>query len=158
MRGLYDTDILVWSEQQAALLRRLAAGESVNGVDWENVIEEVESVGRSERRAVESLLVVALRHLILAHGAPDRDAVRHWLVGAQAALDEAHRGFAPSMGQRMDVHDLWRSARAIALAKLAALGGATRGCPDACPFALQDLVTPSPDLDALLRRLAAAGD
>ena len=36
----YDTDILIWSERQAALLRRVAAGERVNDqVDWENVIE-----------------------------------------------------------------------------------------------------------------------
>jgi hypothetical protein len=32
MSDLYDTDILVWSEQQAALLRRAAAGERVNDV------------------------------------------------------------------------------------------------------------------------------
>jgi hypothetical protein len=30
MSNLYDTDILLWSEQQADLLRRLAAGERVN--------------------------------------------------------------------------------------------------------------------------------
>ena len=34
----YDTDILLWSEHQAALLRRAGAGERVNDqVDWENV-------------------------------------------------------------------------------------------------------------------------
>ena len=46
MNDLYDEDVLLWSEQQAALLRRLAAGERVNEqIDWENVIDEVESVG-----------------------------------------------------------------------------------------------------------------
>src|SRR5438270_13014652 len=44
----YDTDILTWSERQAALLRRIAAGERINDeVDWPNVVEEIESVGRS---------------------------------------------------------------------------------------------------------------
>ncbi len=47
MGDLYDADTLTWSERQAALLRRLAAGERVNAdLDWANVIEEVESVGR----------------------------------------------------------------------------------------------------------------
>ena len=33
--GLYDRDALAWAEQQAELLRRLAAGERVNdAVDW----------------------------------------------------------------------------------------------------------------------------
>ncbi len=47
MGEMYDTDVLIWSEQQAQLLRRLAAGERVNDlIDWQNVIEEVDSVGR----------------------------------------------------------------------------------------------------------------
>ena len=64
MSGLYDNDILLWSQRQAQLLRRLAAGERVNDqVDWENVIEEVESVGSEQLHAVESLLVQALVHI-----------------------------------------------------------------------------------------------
>ena len=34
---LYDTDILLWSEQQAELLRRRAA----NALDWDNLAEEI---------------------------------------------------------------------------------------------------------------------
>jgi Domain of unknown function DUF29 len=49
----HDTDILLWSEHQAALLRRLAAGERVNDqIDWANVIDEVESVGSEQLDAV----------------------------------------------------------------------------------------------------------
>jgi hypothetical protein len=40
---LYDTDIVLWSEQQAAALRRRAANE----IDWENVAEEIEAVVRA---------------------------------------------------------------------------------------------------------------
>ena len=70
---LYDTDILVWSEQQAALLRRVAAGERVNNrdLDWPNIIDEVESVGLSELHAVESLLLQALIHMLKAEAWPD---------------------------------------------------------------------------------------
>ena len=57
MSDLYKDDILLWSEQQAELLRRLAAGEHVNAqVDWENVVEEIESVGSEQRHRVEGLL------------------------------------------------------------------------------------------------------
>ena len=46
----YDTDIVTWSERQAELLRRVGAGEHINDlVDWENVAEEIEDVGRSQR-------------------------------------------------------------------------------------------------------------
>jgi hypothetical protein len=51
-----ETDIVLWSEHQAALLRRIIAGELVNSaeIDWPNIAEEIESMGRSERRACES--------------------------------------------------------------------------------------------------------
>ncbi|MDQ2804676.1 MAG: DUF29 domain-containing protein, partial [Pseudomonadota bacterium] len=41
MSDIYDADILSWSEQQAALLRQVAAGERVNeaDLDWLNIIE-----------------------------------------------------------------------------------------------------------------------
>jgi hypothetical protein len=42
-----DADILAWSEHQAELLRRLAAGERVDDqVDWANFIEDGGEVGR----------------------------------------------------------------------------------------------------------------
>ena len=51
MTDLYDEDILLWSERQSDLLRRIAAGEPVNEQpDWVNIIEEVESVGRAIAR------------------------------------------------------------------------------------------------------------
>ena len=53
MSGDYDTDILIWSEHQAELLRRVAAGEQVNEApDWPNIIDEVESVGNEQLFAV----------------------------------------------------------------------------------------------------------
>ncbi len=58
------TDALAWSGQQSALLRRLAAGERVNdAIDWPNVIEEIADVGKSELRAVQSLIARAIKHL-----------------------------------------------------------------------------------------------
>jgi len=65
MSDSYAADILAWSENQAALLRRLAMGERVNNqIDWENVVEEIESVGRSERTALASGIRVILEHLV----------------------------------------------------------------------------------------------
>ena len=42
----YDSDIVEWSEHQAGLLRRRAAGELVNDaeLDWSNIAEEIEAV------------------------------------------------------------------------------------------------------------------
>ena len=67
MSDLYETDVVEWSERQAKLLCGLAARQSSNEVpDWDNIIEELESVGRSEIHAVESLLVQALTYSLKA--------------------------------------------------------------------------------------------
>ena len=52
----YEADVYVWSQRQGALLRRLAAGERVNDadLDWPNIAEEIETLGRSERASVRS--------------------------------------------------------------------------------------------------------
>ncbi len=54
--SLYDEDILIWSDQQAAALRSLAARRDLpNELDLANVIEEIEDVGRREINAATSL-------------------------------------------------------------------------------------------------------
>jgi hypothetical protein len=71
MSDLYGDDILLWCEQQADALRRRAADH----LDWDNLAEEIEDVGRSELRTVETLLVQALRHMPKAKAWPlHRDA------------------------------------------------------------------------------------
>ncbi len=52
MGRLYDTDILLGSEQQAALLRRLAAGERVNDVAAERLHRQPDIDTRLARLAV----------------------------------------------------------------------------------------------------------
>jgi hypothetical protein len=72
MSDLYDADFLQWTEQQAALLRRMAAGEPVNTApDWLNLAEEIESVGASEKREVRSRLALILQHLLKWRYQPD---------------------------------------------------------------------------------------
>src|SRR5215475_1941192 len=111
MTKLYETDILIWSEQQAALLRRLAAGERVNDqVDWENVIDEVESVGSEQLHAVESLLRQALAHMLKAEAWPNSSEVPHWRAEAEGLRTDAISRFVPSMRQRLDLAKIYRRA------------------------------------------------
>jgi len=107
----YDTDILDWSERQAALLRRLADGERVNdSVDWPNVIEEVESVGRSELAAVESLLTQAISHMLKLMAWPNVPAVRGWAKELRVFRRKARRKFTEAMRQRIDLPGLYADA------------------------------------------------
>ncbi|GEO81480.1 hypothetical protein ROR02_16110 [Pararhodospirillum oryzae] len=57
---LYETDFYAWANEQAALLR---AGK-LSLADIENIAEEIESMGRTEQRELESRLTVLLLHLL----------------------------------------------------------------------------------------------
>jgi hypothetical protein len=111
MSELYDEDILLWSERQGDLLRRIAAGEPVNErPDWVNIIEEVESVGREQLHAVESLLLQALVHMLKAEGWPlSRDA-ENWRADARRFRAQARRRFVASMRQRLDLAGIYADA------------------------------------------------
>jgi len=62
----YETDVVRWSERQAALLRERAAGTLVNeaDLDWTNIAEEIESVGINQKREVRRRLARICQHLL----------------------------------------------------------------------------------------------
>jgi hypothetical protein len=64
----YDADLCAWAFDQARLLRRLRPP----GLDWENLAEEIDSLGRSDKRAVGSALKIVLEHLIKWTFQPER--------------------------------------------------------------------------------------
>jgi hypothetical protein len=140
MNDLYDDDILLWSERQSALLRRIAAGEPVNErPDWANIIEEVESVGRSDLRAVESLLLQALLHLLKSAALPNSPAVPGWRAEARLFRSQAHRAFSPSMRQRLDLPGLY--ADALRGLPETIDGQAPLPVPQDCPMTLDELLS-----------------
>ncbi|HBB31792.1 MAG TPA: DUF29 domain-containing protein [Cyanobacteria bacterium UBA8803] len=59
-QSLYETDYLKWIETTVEKLR----GQDYSTIDWENLIEEINDMGRSERRSLESNLTVILIHLL----------------------------------------------------------------------------------------------
>ncbi|NCS23548.1 MAG: DUF29 domain-containing protein [Microcystis aeruginosa BS13-02] len=58
--NLYDSDYQLWLEKTINQLRR----EDFQSVDWQNLLEELADLGKSERRALESLLTRLLEHLL----------------------------------------------------------------------------------------------
>lgn len=66
MDTLYDRDFYSWAMQQAEALR-LAAGARINtpaALDWENLAEEIESLGKSQASELDSRYTQLLTHLL----------------------------------------------------------------------------------------------
>jgi hypothetical protein len=139
MNDLYETDILEWSGNQAALLRRLAAGERVNDlVDWGNVVEEIESVGNEQLHAVSSMLMQAMAHRLKVIGWPDMRDVAHWQADARRFAIEAADRFTPSMRQRLDLARVYQ--RALRILPEHVDGKPLLALPAECPWSLQELL------------------
>src|SRR4051812_34152066 len=140
MSGVYDSDILEWSERQAALLRRRAAGELVNDadLDWPNIAEEIEDVGRSQLNAVEGLLTQALLHMLKAEAWPLTRDAPNWRADARLFRRQARRRVVPSMRRKIDLAGLYADA-------LAGLPDVMDGqnplpVPAACPVTLDEML------------------
>jgi hypothetical protein len=57
---LYEQDFYKWTQETSQLIKK----GKFDQVDWENVIEEIEALGRSEKRAIRSYLIVVIKHLL----------------------------------------------------------------------------------------------
>ena len=58
--SLYERDFYAWTEQQATLLK----ARYLSGIDIDNLAEEIESMGASQRRELHSRLRVLVAHLL----------------------------------------------------------------------------------------------
>ena len=72
--SLYDQDIYLWLEKTVNLLRT----ENFLELDRDHLIEELETMGRSEKRVIESNLRVLLMHLLKYQYQPERRS-NSWL-------------------------------------------------------------------------------
>ncbi|WP_165943224.1 DUF29 domain-containing protein [Roseicella aquatilis] len=155
--SLYDTDILAWTEEQAAALRALAGRPDLpNALDLPNVIEEIETLGRTELKAATSPIRLILLHLLKVAFVPDSQAEAHWRTEIVTWHGDVQDNMTISMHQRVDMDALWRRALREAGAALRENGAALpRTLPGECPFGLEDFLGETFDTDAAVARLRA---
>ena len=122
VKALYDEDFVAWSEQQAEALRAAARGGSNHQLDWENLAEEIESLGKSDRRELASRLAVIVEHLIKLDHSPARYPRKRWRQTILRERGEIERILDDSPSLRREVPKLIRNeakrAAEIALGEL----------------------------------------
>lgn len=140
---LYEDDIVAWAEQQSQAIRELvrARPELSNSIDWQNIVEEIETLGRSELKAVASHMRVALEHILKAYCDPDALSCRVWEGETNRALAEAREDYRPSMRQHLDIDAIWQGAFRFAADTLRIYGiRIPPGIPTKSPFELDQLL------------------
>jgi hypothetical protein len=136
---LYDEDFVRWTEEQAALLRRAKTAGINLPLDWDNLAEEIDSLGRSDRRELRSQITRILHHLLKLEASPAAEP-RGWQNTIQQARDEIEALLEDSPSLRNEVEGI--IAKQIRVAT---------------KLATRDLESHGEPTDRMKARLAAGG-
>ena len=137
----YDDDFHAWTQHQAKVLREMAVAD--NRFDRENVAEEIESLGRSERDAVRSRIRRIIEHLLKLANSPAEPPRSDWMASIGEARDTLGDKLSPTL--RRDAEEnlskLYADGRRRADRDLCRYGepAAAEALPSACPYSLDDI-------------------
>ncbi|MEN9226126.1 MAG: DUF29 domain-containing protein [Thermostichus sp. HHBFW_bins_43] len=134
--SLYDQDYYLWSQKMAALLRNKHWDE----LDIDNIAEEIESLGRSERRALESNLTILLMHLLKWRYQPAKqtNSWRYTIREHRQRIEKEIKE-SPSLKPYLVeiVPEMYENARQLAADET---GLGITVFPSECPFAIEDIL------------------
>jgi uncharacterized protein DUF29 len=135
----YEQDFFAWSFEQARVLRAVRPA----ALDWENLAEEVESLGSSIRHAVRSKLTVIVSHLLKLKYQPKKRSPS-WLasIATQRADVQALLEESPSLRQQVPgiLVATYRTASRVASFEMGWSKREKRMLPDECPFTVEQVL------------------
>jgi hypothetical protein len=137
---LYESDFALWAERQAGLLR----DRHFDALDLENLIEEVEDLGRRERDMVESHVETILEHLLkLALSHADRPR-RGWLVTVDRQRAKLARKLTRTLRNHLETElpTLYAGVKRPVARQLEKDGPSLDALPAVCPYALDQILDP----------------
>ena len=132
----YETDFYLWTQQQAALLRQ----GQLQAVDVANLAEEIESMGKSDRRTLGSHLRNVLLHLLKwryqseRRGASWESSIRNGRDEIEAILADSP-SLVPQLPALLETE--YRRSRRNAVSET---GLPLATFPDQCPFAVEQVL------------------
>jgi hypothetical protein len=135
---LYDKDFYAWANEQAALLR---AGKLAE-VDIGNIAEEIESMGRSERRALVNRLTVLLLHLLKWQFQPGLRG-NSWRLSIEEQRYRLEDHMSDNSSLQSQLGKAMRDAYRLALVAAEQETGLARDTfPAECPYTFEQATSP----------------
>jgi hypothetical protein len=132
----YETDFYTWTQQQAELLRTGRLSE----IDIENLIEEIETMGRSEKREYESRLSVLLLHLLKWQYQPVRRG-RSWLLTIKEQRIQFVEVMDENPGLKPYQPAILKAAYRLARVRASRETGLDESAfPPACPWSMEQII------------------
>ncbi|ELR98357.1 DUF29 domain-containing protein [Gloeocapsa sp. PCC 73106] len=140
----YDQDFYQWTLEQAKAIE----DRNLNILDWANLKEEIEALGRSEYNAVVSLLLKEIEHLLKIDYVPIPDCKNKWTAEVIAFKKGIKRKISPSMKPKLEIEfeEIYTDAREIVEAEYKIT------LPKESPYNLDQLLNHESTTDYLSRR------
>jgi hypothetical protein len=133
---LHDSDFYAWANEQAALLR---AGK-LKQADIEHIAQEIESMGKTEKRELLSRLTVLLLHLLKWRHQPDkRSASWEATIKVQRDLLIVHLDDNPSL-KSLIPETLTRAYRLAVIEAVGETNLPESTFPETCPWSFEQMM------------------
>ncbi|AFZ00921.1 DUF29 domain-containing protein [Calothrix sp. PCC 6303] len=137
--SLYETDFYGWTQQQVDLIRK----QQWNQIEWQNVIEEIESLGKQQRQELRNRLSVLVGHLLKWQFQPQCRS-RSWLATLRIQRRDTLRLLQdnPSLKSYLDdgLVEAYENARDLAMGETDL---PEETFPLECPYDLEDIFSNS---------------
>lgn len=138
MTTRYDSDFYGWTQEQANLLR----SGNLNQLDTQNLLEEIEAMGRSERRELESRLQVLFIHLLKWQYQSDRQG-RSWKLTIEEQRRKALRVLSENPSLKSRLPEILEDAYGDAVIGAERETNITRSVfPATCPWTFEQIIAP----------------
>lgn len=132
----YEQDFYGWTQEQAGLLR---AGR-LTDLDVDNILEEIEAMGRSERRELQSRLTVLLVHLLKWQYQPARRGTS-WELTIKTQRIDYMDVMKDNPGLKPKLSEIFQAAYDLARLKAAKESGLQLVVfPESCPWTYAQVI------------------
>ncbi|MDJ0598170.1 MAG: DUF29 domain-containing protein [Crocosphaera sp.] len=134
MSNLYETDFLEWTIKQAEALEN----HDLKSLDWGNLKEEIEDLGKEQIHAVSSLVKRLIEHKLKLDYSPNTYPRNHWKTEINNFQDEIERRLTKTLLNKIDIDKEYERAKRLVLCEYQLT------LPEQCPYSFEDLMTRLP--------------
>jgi hypothetical protein len=116
---LYETDYNQWVNETVQQLRE----RQFDGVDWDNLIEEIEDMGKSQKRSLESFLTRLVEHLLkLSYWESEKERNgNHWKSEIVNFRYQVHKRLKESPSLRPELESIYAEIFPVAIKSVSQL-------------------------------------
>jgi hypothetical protein len=140
LQKLYEIDDYLWLQETLKLLKN----NDFNSLDLENLIEELEDLGKNSFNKVRSLLRQIIIHLLLLEYWQEEYDLkhRHWMGEIIAFRDDLNNDLTTTLNNKLnqELENIYNVSRRVVIQKT---GLHQKLFPDHCPYSLEQLLNDS---------------